>query len=282
MQYNLGTSVKNKYNLIHKAFTLAEVLITLGIIGVIAAITIPTLINNYQKQALFNQFKKAYANLNQVWKLTSVELGYSAKCYYWGSGKNPYPGAVCKGYNQNGDCTGYYLRGDDTQAPLPSDYNGHFEDCTAVSKAILKNLKIVKQCNNKAYEGGCIPDYPGNDTIAQENNTGDEPLSQYETNKATSGTSGFRKQNILEKSQAFVLADGSILISYGTTFKPSIFAYDINGMQGPNKWGYDLFDFRTTLANDYTSGIITGGTIKQKQGTSAAEMIKKIIQNKKP
>ena len=29
-----------------KAFTLAEVLITLGIIGVVAALTIPTLVNN--------------------------------------------------------------------------------------------------------------------------------------------------------------------------------------------------------------------------------------------
>ena len=31
-------------------FTLAEVLITLGIIGVVAAMTIPTLISNYKKQ----------------------------------------------------------------------------------------------------------------------------------------------------------------------------------------------------------------------------------------
>ena len=33
-----------------KAFTLAEILITLGIIGVVAAMTIPTLITNYQKK----------------------------------------------------------------------------------------------------------------------------------------------------------------------------------------------------------------------------------------
>lgn len=33
-----------------KAFTLAEVLITLGIVGVVAAITIPTLIAGYQKK----------------------------------------------------------------------------------------------------------------------------------------------------------------------------------------------------------------------------------------
>lgn len=33
-----------------KAFTLAEVLITLGIIGVVAALTIPGLITNFQKR----------------------------------------------------------------------------------------------------------------------------------------------------------------------------------------------------------------------------------------
>ncbi len=42
------------------AFTLAEVLITLGIIGIVAALTIPTLINNYQKQSYATALKKGY------------------------------------------------------------------------------------------------------------------------------------------------------------------------------------------------------------------------------
>lgn len=37
------------------AFTLAEVLITLGIIGVVAAMTLPTLIQNHQKQVYATQ-----------------------------------------------------------------------------------------------------------------------------------------------------------------------------------------------------------------------------------
>ena len=41
-----------------KAFTLAEVLITLGIVGVVAAITIPTLIASYQKKEAVNALKK--------------------------------------------------------------------------------------------------------------------------------------------------------------------------------------------------------------------------------
>lgn len=48
------------------AFTLAEVLITLGIIGVVAAITIPTLMTNYKARRLRSQFFKSYSTLQQV------------------------------------------------------------------------------------------------------------------------------------------------------------------------------------------------------------------------
>ena len=48
------------------AFTLAEVLITLGIIGVVAAITLPTLIKNYQKQVWVNQLKKEVSVLQNA------------------------------------------------------------------------------------------------------------------------------------------------------------------------------------------------------------------------
>ena len=50
------------------AFTLAEVLITLGIIGVVAALTIPGLINNYKAARLKSQFLKSYSTIQQVFK----------------------------------------------------------------------------------------------------------------------------------------------------------------------------------------------------------------------
>ena len=40
------------------AFTLAEVLITLGIIGVVAALTLPTVIKHYKAKVLETAFKK--------------------------------------------------------------------------------------------------------------------------------------------------------------------------------------------------------------------------------
>ena len=54
------------FSLPKSAFTLAEVLITLGIIGVVAALTLPTVIQNYQKQVTVNKLKKAYSVLGQV------------------------------------------------------------------------------------------------------------------------------------------------------------------------------------------------------------------------
>ena len=58
--------LKNYKNINSKvAFTLAEVLITLGIIGVVAALTIPTLIAKYQE--------KSWATASEVFKTKFTE-----------------------------------------------------------------------------------------------------------------------------------------------------------------------------------------------------------------
>ena len=47
------------------AFTLAEVLVTLGIIGVVSAMTVPTLMQNYQRQSYVTQLHKVYNEMSQ-------------------------------------------------------------------------------------------------------------------------------------------------------------------------------------------------------------------------
>ena len=63
------------------AFTLAEVLITLGIIGVVAALTLPALINDKQNKELQTQFKKTYSELNQFARLFYNNNGISVPEY---------------------------------------------------------------------------------------------------------------------------------------------------------------------------------------------------------
>ncbi len=57
------------------AFTLAEVLITLGIIGVVAALTIPTLISNYNKRQTVTKLKQTYSILSQALTMAQVKEG---------------------------------------------------------------------------------------------------------------------------------------------------------------------------------------------------------------
>lgn len=66
------TSSKRK---VQVGFTLAEVLITLGIIGVVAAMTIPTLMTNYQKKSTATQLKKTYATISNAVRLSEEENG---------------------------------------------------------------------------------------------------------------------------------------------------------------------------------------------------------------
>lgn len=82
--------MKNKINK-GNGFTLSEVLITLVILGVIAAITIPTLIANYRREATSAKLKKFYSTLHQV--------SYRAKSdgkdwIYWAEESNPISDAI--------------------------------------------------------------------------------------------------------------------------------------------------------------------------------------------
>ena len=56
-------------------FTLAEVLITLSIIGVVAALTIPSVINNVYKKQLEIGFKKSYSTISQALEMYYAENG---------------------------------------------------------------------------------------------------------------------------------------------------------------------------------------------------------------
>ena len=58
-----------------KAFTLAEVLITLGVIGVVVAMTLPTLINNNRNKALETAFKKNYSAISQALNMYYAQNG---------------------------------------------------------------------------------------------------------------------------------------------------------------------------------------------------------------
>ena len=62
------------------AFTLAEVLITLGVIGIVAAMTLPTLIASYQKKVVETRLISFYSKINQAYRMSYAENGDTV---YW-------------------------------------------------------------------------------------------------------------------------------------------------------------------------------------------------------
>lgn len=93
----------------YSGFTLAEVLITLGIIGVVAALTMPSVINNYKEKETIAKLKKTYSVLSQAYITASNKYG-SPDEWTWSPQKYPVPQTLA----------GY----------------------------LIENLKVVKVCDN--------------------------------------------------------------------------------------------------------------------------------------
>ncbi|MBQ8459284.1 hypothetical protein IJ541_04185 [bacterium] len=103
------------------AFTLAEVLIILGIIGVVAAITIPSLANNIRAHQFRQKLKKTISTLSNAARMSEAQYGFdfagiNAKCGTDGGSEKPESvQTICS--LLNGTLTGatYYDKASDIQ-----------------------------------------------------------------------------------------------------------------------------------------------------------------------
>jgi hypothetical protein len=73
---------KTKISRKKAAFTLAETLIAIGIIGVVSALTIPTLIKSYQKRVIEVNLKKTYADIARVIRQSEADNGSFEGWYF--------------------------------------------------------------------------------------------------------------------------------------------------------------------------------------------------------
>lgn len=140
-----------------KAFTLAEVLITLGVIGVVAAITIPTLIENHQKRTVETRLKKFYSNMSQaiqMWKLSegldqSEEFSFPSDTIYDGA-------KTLEWYNEN---FGKYMPAMSTKA-LDGYLAISFKDGSGVTGYVKDEVTMhlmycveYKHCKKAIFDG---------------------------------------------------------------------------------------------------------------------------------
>lgn len=105
-------------------FTIAEVLIVLGIVGVVAEMTLPVLVKDFQQQVLKTQYKSVYSTITSAMTQVKINLGDYPSCNY-------------------GD-------------------NASWADCTLLFTELGKTLNVAKTCGNNSYANGCIPYYNDN------------------------------------------------------------------------------------------------------------------------
>jgi prepilin-type N-terminal cleavage/methylation domain-containing protein len=143
------------------AFTLAEVLITLGIIGVVAAMTIPNLMANINGSKFRSQFKKAISTLNQAGRMSLAQYEYSFGDIQDGESldcKSAHPEvemSICAIIN--GTLTGHQYIGqnyDFTNAT--STYNGWYRDKSASFTAAGLSFSLAGSAEHFVLADGSI------------------------------------------------------------------------------------------------------------------------------
>ena len=117
-----------------RAFTMAEVLITIGVVGLIAALTIPQLIEGYQKKETVTRLKRSYTLIQQAIRMAE---GENDEFKYWD----------------------FSLKG---EAFFERYLAKHFNHPIIISTSDLNKKVKRKNLNGTAYYGST---YDGSDTV---------------------------------------------------------------------------------------------------------------------
>ncbi|MBO6088314.1 type II secretion system protein [bacterium] len=200
-----------------KGFTLAEVLITLGVIGVVASITLPTLIKEYNKHAWVNSLKQNYSLLNQGFKKMMADDGveFIADTEVW------------RAIGDNG-C----YSGDDISSDKCKDFYAQLKKYFRIvrigfgSGAIGSHGQVIS--NSYKYRNYNSEEFYFNNII-------------HLSNGAMIWGHYFYKNPPSVYSCDAVLSKGGHMCS-----EAGYFNIDINGNKGPNEFGKDIFMFYIT------------------------------------
>ena len=195
--------MKKKSKVEFCGFTLAEVLITLGIIGVVAALTIPTLISNYQKQYYVTALKKAYSQMQNGFKLMMAKEGVDYMTQ-----------------------TSFYK---DILANTSGDYS------KTLASTLGNYIKISSTCLG-SVNCPSDPDYSGLDGTNM-GSLGNVPFAIL-SDGTNIGFFFFEPYNLTSEQCNQVRMDGGSMCSIFC-----MIYVDINGFQKPNILGRDLFAF---------------------------------------
>ena len=205
------------------AFTMAEILLSLTIIGVVAAITLPSLTGNINERTWNTQRKALYARMSQAISLMPALNGF-----------------------------GTFTEGDSSTSAIDTAAE------TFITSGLSKVLKINNICDYEHLEDCGVPDKI---VTLSASTISPFPEDMYAWNSMFSfdltGESAGSYSQINTKAAAFETANGETIVTYyypyciGELDRPSNadvshprmcanFVYDLNGNKGPNTVGKDI------------------------------------------
>ena len=203
-------------NELRRGFTLAEVLITLGIIGVVAAMTLPALVQKQQEKVTVTQLKKVYSELSQAMSFAVTEDGTADT---W----NIYSYELTDENKDNGSDTG--ASGQKYERFEPHN--------------LIKRLKVSKDCQYKSQ--GCFIDSGYKMLNGAKERNFENLNNQYYKIVLADGTA-----IAFEGYEPSLSPDDDR--NYGEIW------VDVNGNKNPNIAGKDLFLFVYTKDRIYPYG----------------------------
>jgi len=193
------------------AFTASEVLLTIGLVGVVAAITLSTVVTNVKAYTKNQQFKKVYAILSSAVSKAQFDMGENIKCYYTVDGDEDHP-----------------------------DTN-RWSECKMFYDELAKNFEIIRICEKNGLKNGCLPkdSYRGGDVVYAETQGGKNPSAA--KNTFQKNCKGFTATYFETKAPVYLTGNDFLFIPYTSNINTApIFIVDVNGHKGPNKWGHDV------------------------------------------
>lgn len=218
---------ENKY-----AFTLAETLITIGIIGIVAALTLPSLVAKYDEMVMVNKLKRTYAELANAIELRKAELGtdsyadqfnpeYSSMEQLEGFTKYLNVIEKCSSSENKNGCGGIYKV---KQKNKTNDGYGNVSKGISVgSDRVILNDGTLIWFGKRNWTGNCEVTY-----------------TKYEKDENGNFTN---------------IVDGKPVPQYYTAQHCAEIFFDINGpRKGRNQFGYDCYSFAVapTKLNQHT------------------------------
>lgn len=227
------------FTLKRAAFTLAEVLITLGIIGVVAALTIPSLIAKYQDKVLIQQTKKAFSVFQNGLALASQDNGTpgdNSLTFPKGQSRSTVTQNLSKYFNGAQVCA-----------------NASQKGCSQFFYQCARGVPQYNNAGEAVYDNG-FADYPkivladGAIFGVSSNGKGCENTRYTGVNKNAAGEIIYNNDGTPSTYDYYSAVCANIIM-------------DVNGVKGPNQYGRDVYHFWVYKNNiNINSGTGLGGT----------------------